>query len=118
MSDSILANTALAQLGLAEIGVLVFITVYFFSGLALMFCIQKPVNLLIASEPDEYKHAIGDVFSIMTWKAIPFAYYLASGNYAKRIQSQEIIEQFTISMWIARVQLFCLVAFCICLFSR
>jgi len=118
MFDSALAGTSLGQLSLTEIGVLVFIAVYFFSGLALMFCIQKPVNLLIASEPDEYRHAIGDAFSIMTWKAIPFAYYLASGNYAKRIQSQQIVEQLKVSMWVARVQLFCLAAFCICLFSR
>lgn len=108
----------LTEMGLAEIGVIIFIGIYFLSGFALMFCMQKPVNLLQESQPEEYRDAVGDVFSILTWKAIPFAYYLASGNYKQRIQSAEIIEQFTVSMWIARVQLACLAAFCLCLFSR
>ena len=102
----------------AELGSIFFIGIYFVSGFALMFCMQKPVNLLQTSQPEEYREAVGDIFSILTWKAIPFAYYLASGHYKKNIQSQQIIEQFTVSMWIARLQLFCLVAFCLCLFSR
>ena len=109
---------SLVEMSLAEQGTIFFISIYLLSGFALMFCMQKPVNLLQKSQPEEYREAVGDVFSILTWKAIPFAYYLASGNYKKNIQSLQIIEQFTVSMWIARLQLFCLVAFCLCLFSR
>lgn len=111
-------SDSLVEMSLAEIGVVTFICIYFLSGFALMFCMQKPVNLLMESESEEYKEAVGDLFSISTWKAIPFAYYLASSNYKKRIKSAEIIEKFTVPMWISRVQLLSLIAFCLCLFSR
>jgi hypothetical protein len=116
MFDQLFANS-LTEMGMAELGIMFFITVYLLSGFALMFCMQKPVKLLQENEPEEFKKAVGDVFSIVTWKAIPFAYYLASGNYKKSIKSTHIVEQFTTSMWIARLQLFCLVAFCLFLFN-
>jgi hypothetical protein len=116
MFDQLFSNS-FAEMSMAELGIMFFISVYFLSGFALMLCMQKPVSLLQQNEPEEYKQAVGDTFSIVTWKAIPFAYYLASGNYKKSIKSPQIIEQFTTSMWIARLQLFCLIAFCLFLFS-
>jgi hypothetical protein len=111
-------SSSVVEMGIAELGTIFFISLYLFSGFALMFCMQKPINLLRERQPEEYREVVGNIFSILTWKAVPFAYYLASGNYIKNIKSLMIIEQFAVPMWIARLQLSCLVAFCLCLFSR
>ncbi len=101
-----------------NVGAIIAISIYFISGMVLLFLVQKPVAMLHAKEPKEFERAIGNAFSILTWKAIPFAYYLASNEFKKNIVFQEIIQQFILPMWVARVQLISLAAFCVLLFNQ
>ncbi len=103
---------------MVDVNAIIAITVYFVSGMVLVFLVQTPVALLQAKEPKEFERAVGNAFSILTWKAIPFAFYLASGEFKKNIQSADIIQKFILPMWVARIQLISLVAFCVLLFNR